>query len=236
MVGGKGNEKTTSDGQRACASVGVFWFPPSQVSTSRGEVAAGRLPSWSRALSLGLPVRTALEFGGLQRASAPPTQGPYPPHTHSSTTHTRAVLPRSDPYPSRASGRAARPPPLQPHPLPLPRLQMATPRARLTAPRRRPAAAGGRSLPPSCCGKTGALGEQAELLRCLRLGRKPGRQAARRSCARRRSPAAPGEESRGRAQGGDMLNPPILPSSPTLTSALPLRTTATPQRRGRGSR
>lgn len=148
MVGGKGNEKTTSDGQRVCASVGVFWFPPSQVSTSRGEVAAGRLPSWSRALSLGLPVRTALEFGGLQRASAPPTQGLYPPHTHSSTTHTRAVLPRSDPYPSRASGRAARPPPLQPHPLPLPRLQMATPRARLTAPRRRPAAAGGRS-PPS---------------------------------------------------------------------------------------
>lgn len=109
MVGGKGNEKTTSDGQRVCASVGVFWFPPSQVSTSRGEVAAGRLPSWSRALSLGLPVRTALEFGGLQRASAPPTQGPYPPHTHSSTTHTRAVLPRSDPYPSRASGRAATP-------------------------------------------------------------------------------------------------------------------------------
>lgn len=55
-------------------------------------------------------------------------------------------------------------------------------------------------------------------------------------CSRRRSPAAPGEEPRGRAQGGDMLNPPILPSSPTLTSALPLRTTATPQRRGRDSR
>lgn len=144
-------------------------------------------------------------------------------YTHSGCAPTLRPLPLACLGPSR-------------HPLPLPRLQMATPRARLTAPRRRPAAAGGRSLPPSCCGKTGALGEQAELLRCLRLGRKPGRQAARRSCARRRSPAAPGEEPRGRAQGGDMLNPPILPSSPTLTSALPLRTTATPQRRGRGSR
>ncbi|CAN0480066.1 unnamed protein product [Rangifer tarandus platyrhynchus] len=29
---------------------------------------------------------------------------------------------------------------------------MAAPRARLAAPRRRPAAATGRSLPPSCCG------------------------------------------------------------------------------------
>lgn len=68
LVGGKGNEKTTSDGQRVCASVGVFWSPFSQVSTFRGEVAAGRLPSWSRALSLDLPVRTALEFRGLKRA------------------------------------------------------------------------------------------------------------------------------------------------------------------------
>uniref|UniRef100_A0A7N9D3A7 PR domain zinc finger protein 8 n=1 Tax=Macaca fascicularis TaxID=9541 RepID=A0A7N9D3A7_MACFA len=84
---------------------------------------------------------------------------PHPPPPHHPSRDTHAVLgatgrhsharalPRARLGPSRLA------PSLVPPPRPLPRLQMAAPCARLAAPRRRPAAAGGRSLPLSCCSR-----------------------------------------------------------------------------------
>lgn len=112
---------------------------------------------------------------------------------------------------------------------------MAAPRARLAAPRRRPAAAGGRSLPPSCCGKTRALGEEGGLLLRLRLGREPGHRRARRGSAGGEGDSqAPNEEAAGERLGKGQPDSLVPPTHPTPTPALPPLTTGTPRRRGRG--
>lgn len=114
---------------------------------------------------------------------------------------------------------------------------MAAPRVRLAAPRRRPAAAGGRSLPPSCCGKTPALGEEGGLLRRLGWGREPGHRRASWSSARGEgAPQAPGEEVAGERVGRGQPDRSRTTVTPTATPDLPPLTTNTPRRRGRGSR
>ena len=147
-VGGKGNEKTTSAGQRVCERVRVFWSPHRPPLLSSPPREGEGLPRGCLALSLDLRVGTAPGFKGGSKGGRPLLPLPHIPH------HTpKPPLPRRwDPSPSRAPGPVARPLPWHPHPRPQPRLQMAAPSARLAAPRRRPAAAAGRSLPPSCCG------------------------------------------------------------------------------------
>lgn len=131
-----------------------------------GEIK--ELPSRSPALSLDLPIRTAPKFRGLDRGRPllllpkGQTPSPSPTHTLKHPGRSRAADPS---FASFGTSRQA--PSLARAPRPLPRLQMAAPRVGLEAPRHRPAAAGGRSLPPS------------QLLR-----QRPGWTASRRGQAR----------------------------------------------------
>lgn len=115
--------------------------------------------SFAKPAGTGLPCnRRDLRTAGL-RSSSPgamtlthlPTP-PLPRHTRS-TWGDWAPLPRQSPAPRPPGAEQPGPLSCTPTPRPLPRLQMASPCARLAAPRRRPAAAGGRSLPPSCCSR-----------------------------------------------------------------------------------
>lgn len=66
-VGGKGNEKTTSDGQRVCERVGEFWYPhrpPAPPRLSSPPREGEGLPRGCLDLSLDLRVGTAPGFGG----------------------------------------------------------------------------------------------------------------------------------------------------------------------------
>ncbi|XP_078301217.1 uncharacterized protein LOC144616000 [Panthera onca] len=163
---------------------------PAQLSTlpSRGkrlERGSEELPTGSPALSLDLPIETASKFGGLDRGRPllllPKGQTPLSfSATHASTRAAPApqtpVLcpPRPESWPLGPFPRTRTPP------LPLPRLQMAAPRVGLEAPRRRPAAAGGRSLPPSQLlrqrpGWTALRGRQAPALALIGTGAPPRR-------------------------------------------------------------
>lgn len=126
------------------------------------------LPRQSPALSLDLSIRTALKFRGLDSGRPllllPKGQTPSPSPTH---TQAPGQLPRRRPLSFASFGPSRQAPSLARAPRPLPRLQMAAPRVGLEAPRHRPAAAGGRSLPPS------------QLLR-----QRPGWTASRRGQAR----------------------------------------------------
>lgn len=88
-VGGKGNEKTTSDGQRVCERVRVFWSPHRPPPLSSPPREGEGLPRGCLALSLDLRVGTAPGFKGGSKGGRPLLPLPHIPH------HTpRPPLPR----------------------------------------------------------------------------------------------------------------------------------------------
>lgn len=198
-VGGKGNEKTTSAGQRVCERVRVFWSPHRPPLLSSPPREGEGLPRGCLALSLDLRVGTAPGFKGGSKGGRPLLPLPHIPH------HTpKPPLPRRwDPSPSRAPGPVARPLPWHPHPRPQPRLQMAAPSARLAAPRRRPAAAAGRSLPPSCCGDHDCSARRAGSCAGSAWGRSRAAEGRSRAVPAGKEPTRPQVRSaRGRAREG----------------------------------
>ncbi|XP_049485993.1 uncharacterized protein LOC125922380 [Panthera uncia] len=126
-VGGKGNEKNTSDGQRVCFGSPHHPPPPRPAlhTPVPGETAGtgiGGTACWVPRSFARPANRNRLEIRGpwQGQASAPPPQGPNPSlllrHTRKHSGRSRAA--DSRPLPASARVPAARPLPSHPHPSP----------------------------------------------------------------------------------------------------------------------